>query len=85
MNGLKKLTCDACQGWGHTTIDGNGDSKYKFCVTNKIIDIVRSEATDKREFDKEIGKKEKPAPEKTTLKMNSKYLERMVLVSKDRA
>lgn len=85
MTEMKKYVCEACQGWGHSTIDGCAGSKYKFCVTNKIIDAAYDEATDKREFKKALGRKDKAPPEKMDMKMNSRYMERIILVKRNRA
>lgn len=58
MAKLNDLTCIACCGYGHTTVDGaSGKKKEKRCIVNELVDVAYAEAANKKNFNEALGKK----------------------------
>lgn len=58
MAKLNGMTCLACSGYGHTTVDGaSGKKKEKRCIVNELVDVAYAEAVNKKKFNDALGKK----------------------------
>lgn len=58
MTALNDMTCIACNGFGHTTLDGaKGKRNEKRCIVNELVDTAYADAKDKKKFNEALGKK----------------------------